>query len=92
MSRVVSDWGNWTFPFDDSKSHAILSITLSHFNKGFLVFDEGEFGADPERACHEMESLMGNLDAYPNRSSGDKSKMVQAHDVIFEQLCKVYVF
>ncbi|KAH8675039.1 terpene synthase metal binding domain-containing protein [Ilyonectria robusta] len=65
--QVVSDWGNWVFPFDD-------------------MFDEGELRDDPQAAQDMMDSLMSKMLGLPYH--GEKSKLVQAHDIIFERLCQ----
>ncbi|KAK5989399.1 Sesquiterpene cyclase BOT2 [Cladobotryum mycophilum] len=65
--RVVSDWGNWVFPFDD-------------------MFDEGELRGDSEAAHEMMDCLMSKMLSLPYH--GQKPKLVQAHDMIFDQLCQ----
>ncbi|KAK5988326.1 (+)-eremophilene synthase [Cladobotryum mycophilum] len=65
--RVVSDWGNWVFPFDE-------------------MFDEGELRDNPEAAHEMMDCLMSKMLGLPYH--GEKPKLVQAFDMIFDQLCQ----
>ncbi|KAH8804927.1 terpene synthase [Xylogone sp. PMI_703] len=66
--RVVVNWGNWVFPFDD-------------------MFDEGELRDNPKAARDMMDCLMSKMLNLPYH--GEKPKLVQAHDVIFERLCEM---
>lgn len=56
-------------------------------SNGVAVFDEGELRDDPQAAQDMMDSLMSKMLGLPYH--GEKSKLVQAHDIIFERLCQV---
>ncbi|KAH8164929.1 hypothetical protein CIB48_g3318 [Xylaria polymorpha] len=85
--KIVCDWGNWVFLFDDSMLPGPIHQYLG-FGHGLIpiftsVFDEGELTNDPQASRSIINNLLSTLLPEVVRSSAEP--VVTAHDSIYER-------